>query len=120
MHKKWTNFLAVCAGDSDLKKRAPFVTMLTTSEHRLRCDWIVTVLAGKTKFLAAGLKKEYPAAEEFGSFYFPVGMPGFSCFSLMIRTFVWFDGGKGILCRGNKTTAAVCWLNKKRNESFLK
>lgn len=61
LHKKWTDFLAVCAGGSGLKKRVLFVTMLTTSEHRSRCDWIVTVLAGKTKFLAAGLKKGFPA-----------------------------------------------------------
>lgn len=28
------------------------------------------MLAGKTKFLAVGLKKEYPAVQEFGCFYF--------------------------------------------------
>lgn len=79
VHKKRTNFLAICAGGSDLKKRVPFVTMLTTSEHRPRCDWIVTVLAGKTKFLAAGLKKEFPAVQEFGYFYFSDSMPVSFC-----------------------------------------
>lgn len=60
------------------------------------------MLAGKTKFLAAGLRKEYPAVEEFGSFYFSGQHAGFPCFSLNMRVFVWFDGGKDILCRGKR------------------
>lgn len=107
VHKKRTNFLAICAGSSDLKKRALFVTMLTTSEHRPRCDWIVTVLAGKTKFLAAGLKKEYPAVQEFGCFYFSGGMPVSFCLGLIMRIFVWFCSRKDILCRESVTEAVI-------------
>lgn len=35
------------------------------------------MLAGKTKFLAAGLKKGFPAVQEFGSFCFPGRMQPF-------------------------------------------
>ena len=50
--------------------------MLTTSEHRPRCDWIVTVLAGKTKFLAAGLRTNARRCRSLVLFIFGLGPPG--------------------------------------------